>query len=117
MHGLGIDIIRISRVGKWVDDEAMLDFVFTGEERREAFSEKHPHTHLACVYAAKEAFMKAVGTGWDEGIRWRDIEVTDGDEGPAMKLYGKAMDRCEGKRIMVSVSRDGDFAAAMIVIE
>jgi holo-[acyl-carrier protein] synthase len=77
---------------------------------------KQRHRHLAAAFAAKEACMKAMGTGWGGGTQWKDIELVDEDGKESIRLYNKAGELCAGKKIFVSTNGERDFAVAMVVI-
>jgi holo-[acyl-carrier protein] synthase len=96
MHilGHGIDLVDVARIGEMIDrhGDRFLQRCFTDVERAycEA-STKRRHEHLAARFAAKEAVLKALGTGWRDGIAWTDIEVVREPSGrPTVKLTGEA---------------------------
>ena len=74
---LGMDIIQIDRLGETLDrrGQRFLERIFTPGERAYCERRKRRVTHYAGRFAVKEAVMKALGTGWAQGVRWRDIEV------------------------------------------
>jgi len=117
MHGLGTDIITISRIVHWVNDEAIINYVFTENEKLSALNKKPPHKYLAAFFAAKEAFLKAVGIGWGSGVEWKDIEVVIKNGTLSINLYNRAKELCNGKRVFVSTSSAGDSVIAMVVID
>lgn len=117
MRGIGIDIVDIPRIAPWVHDREMLDRVFTETEQRYALARRHPHACLAAMFAAKEAFMKAIGTGWNAGVSWRDIELRPGGSGEALRLYNTAEALRAGRRVFASVRCSKMFALAMVVID
>ncbi len=91
--GHGIDIIEVDRIAQSLNDHAdrFLDRVFTARERAYADQAKRKNEHLAARFAAKEAVMKALGTGWGQGVAWTDIEVVLLPSGqPTIALTGKA---------------------------
>jgi holo-[acyl-carrier protein] synthase len=75
----------------------------------------------AARFAAKEAAMKALGTGWGGGVGWRDIEVVRADTGaPSIKLRGRALERMRemgAQKIHLSLTHSRDVAAAQIILE
>ncbi len=77
----GIDIAVIERFKENVSDPAFVERLLTEAERDYIFGKRRPERHLAGRFAAKEAVMKALGTGWDKGVGWRDIEVVNGPDG------------------------------------
>ena len=117
MLSIGTDIVETSRVEHWADDADMLSLVFTMTERDSAINRKYPQRYLAVALAVKESFMKAVGTGWGDGVQWRDIEVSDGRKGCAVTLYNRAKELCEGRNVFVSTSCSRDLAVALVAIE
>jgi len=121
--GLGTDLARIDRFRKFIDDEktALLGRLFTLGEREYAFAKKDPAPHLAARFAAKEACLKAFGTGWREGISWHDMEVVPDALGrPELRLSGRAAELAGEKRVEVvhlSYSHEGDYAVATVILE
>jgi holo-[acyl-carrier protein] synthase len=114
---LGIDLILISRVRKVLSrhPERFLRRVFTPEEV--AFCRGRTH-ELAARFAAKEAVMKALGTG-ARGLAWREIEILPNRRGkPLVYLHGQAKERGETiglHGIDVSLTHEGDLAIAAVV--
>ena len=90
--GIGTDIIECPRIGKMVENhgELFLRRVYTDREIRYCQSRKHAIEHFAGLWAAKEAILKALGTGWSQGISWTDIEVRHGQRGqPRVLVCGR----------------------------
>ena len=74
--GLGVDIVKIARMRKIIDrSPAFVEKVYSAAERAYCDSHAHPEVHYATRFAAKEAVLKALGTGSSEGIGWLDVEV------------------------------------------
>ncbi len=121
--GIGIDIVSVSRIKdaekRW--GRRFLDRVFTEREIKYAMLHKSPHSRLAARFAAKEAMTKALGTGFTGGITWKDIEVLNKDSGrPEIILHGKVREIAESmevREIHLSISHDGDYAVAQVVVE
>ena len=91
--GLGTDIIEIVRIGRMVErhGELFLTRVYTDEEIRYCQRRKECFQHFAGRWAAKEAVMKTLGTGWTRGVGWRDIEVQTLKSGqPIVQVHGGA---------------------------
>jgi len=91
--GTGIDIAEVHRVGEAMErfGARFLHRVFTEGERRYCDSKANRVERYAARFAAKEAAMKALGTGWSRGVRWRDIEVSRQPGGrPTISFHGKA---------------------------
>ena len=118
-----MDLVSIRRMEKvvltWGD--RFIKRVFTDQEARICRRRPAPHAAFALRFAAKEAFSKALGLGMRRGIRWRDIEVFNDPSGkPGLRLFGVAADICREKGITVihlSLSDDGDYGIAMVVME
>ena len=119
--GLGTDLVAIGRVEAVLSRHRgrFLDRVFTPTEQADCLSRARPATHLAARFAAKEATMKALGTGWGLGVRWQDVEVrSTASTPPTLRLTGVAKERAEAQGIrqaLVSLSHDGDYAIAVVV--
>lgn len=119
--GLGTDLVAVSRVDAVLarHRERFLERVFTPTELADCLGRARPGRHLAARLAAKEAAMKALGTGWGLGIRWQDVEVqSGGSTAPSLRLQGEAKRRAEARGIrqaFVSLSHDGDYAIAVVV--
>jgi holo-[acyl-carrier protein] synthase len=93
--GHGIDIVETARIRKMADDHGQhfLDRVFTPAEQAYcAQSQKRRYEHMAARFAAKEAVLKALGTGWRGGIAWTDVEVVKDISGqPRIALTGECL--------------------------
>lgn len=119
--GIGIDLVKISRIEKaGTAHPGFLDRVFTEKEREYCGRQKNPAQHYAARFASKEAVLKAFGTGMTSGMRWTDIEVLHGEGGgPIVNLSGAARDLADlkgVKQIMLSYSHDEGFAVAQAVL-
>lgn len=92
----GIDIVDIDRLADVLDQhgERFLTRVFTPDEQAYCFSNpKRCNEHLAGRFAAKEAILKAIGTGWSRGIAWTEAEVVRAPTGrPTVRLTGRALE-------------------------
>lgn len=121
--GLGVDIAEIDRVQAVIErrGQAFLKRLFTPAEI--AYCERHRNKfeRYAGRFAAKEAAMKALGTGWRNGVTWLDIEVTRSSTGkPILQLKGRARevaDRLEVKRISLTITHSGNTALAQVIFE
>lgn len=122
IYGIGIDLIMIERIKKAAEKwgEPFLNRVFTKKELGYSFSHVRPYPHLAGRFGAKEALLKAIGTGWGKGIRWTDIEIIREDNGrPKIELSGTLNEiiiKMGIKEIMVSISHEKDYAIAQVVL-
>src|SRR5262249_17053442 len=101
--------------------ERFLRRVFTEEEIRYCNSKANRVERYAARFAAKEAAMKALGTGWNRGVRWRDIEVSRQPGGrPTMKFYGVAVEfaaKLGTKNVSLSLSHTPEHAIASVILE
>ncbi len=123
IYGVGIDLVQIKRMEevlqRWGDK--FKNKVFTAGEVAYCQKKRRAATSYAARFAAKEAFVKALGIGMRQGIHWRDIEVTHGALGkPMLKIGGRAQEICkrEGiERIFLSLTHDQDYSSAMVILE
>ena len=121
IYGHGIDIAEVSRLKKAIEkSESFKEKVFTQLENDYCESKKSMYQSYAARFAVKEAFLKALGTGWSNGIAWKDIEtVNDANGKPTVVLYAKAKELFESlglKEIHVSISHTKDIAIASVII-
>ena len=122
VRGIGIDVVRISRmrevIGRWED--RFLRRVFTEQEIAYCRSRRDPVPHFAARFAAKEAGLKALGTGLRFGIRWRELEVRrERGQAPTLVLGGRAREigRARGgSRMLLALTHDGDYALAQTML-
>jgi len=119
--GIGTDITECLRIAQMIErhGELFVGRVYTAAEIDYCRSRKLATQHFAGRWAAKEAVLKALGTGWRRGISWRDIEVTSGPGGrPQAALSGGAGDvaaRLGIRCVLVSISHCRSHATAMAV--
>jgi holo-[acyl-carrier protein] synthase len=115
-----VDIARIEQVFKRRGDRFRVR-VFTDGEISYCERRGSKLASYAARFAAKEAVMKALGTGWSEGVGWREIEVVSGPGGaPAIQLHGRALERMRemgATRAHVSLTHSGNLAIAQVVLE
>lgn len=116
--GIGTDIIECLRIAQMIErhGELFINRVYTPYEIRYCSSRKQATQHYAGRWAAKEAILKALGTGWRRGISWRDIEVRNDSQGkPVVGLRGGARDLVEQlgiREMLVSISHCRSHAMA-----
>jgi holo-[acyl-carrier protein] synthase len=123
IYGIGIDLVRTDRLEasltRWGD--RFEKRVFTEGECRTCAERIHRASCLAMRFAAKEAFVKALGTGMRAPVSWRDIEVSHTDMGkPVITLSERALGLCSRLGVgawHVSLTDDGDYGAAVVVLE
>ncbi len=116
--GIGTDIVECVRIGKMIEKhgEQFLERVFTARELRYCQGRKNATEHYAGRWAAKEAILKCLGTGWKNGISWTDVEVRNTFEGmPQVFLGGAAKELARGLEISdiwLSISHCRSYATA-----
>lgn len=121
--GIGIDIIEITRVQEALTKggERFIQRVFTLNEQHYCRSRVNPAQHLAARFAAKEAILKALGTGWRGGIKWTDIDICAGTSGvPYPVLDGLTAEQARQRGIMrwhLSLTHSDSYAAAFVIAE
>jgi holo-[acyl-carrier protein] synthase len=115
---VGTDIIECDRISQMLDKhgQTFLDRVFTRGEIAYCQQRKMAYQHYAARWAAKEAVMKALGTGWSQGIQWIDVEMGNIPGGrPFIRLHGQAAaigNRLGIDEILISVSHTKLYAVA-----
>ena len=115
---IGTDIVECCRIAEMLErhGEEFLRRVYTDGEREYCTRHRKPVTHLAGRWAAKEAVLKALGTGWSRGIGWRDVEVLRDAAGrPSVALHGAAAQiaaECGIARVLLSISHCDSHAVA-----
>lgn len=123
IYGVGIDMVEVSRIEKalkrWGD--RFLKRVFTRSEIEYCHDKARPAARFAMRFAAKEAFSKALGLGFRQGMGFHQVEVTRASNGrPSLSLHGKAQELCQGcgvNKTFLSLSDDGLYAIAVVVLE
>ena len=121
--GMGLDISEIDRIEAVISryGTSFLERIYTPREVRYCESHKNKFERYAARFAAKEAAMKALGTGWRSGVRWRDIEVANAPSGkPTLNLAGvsrEIADRLGVKNIGLSITHSGNLALAQVIFE
>lgn len=120
--GIGLDLVKIDRIRaiaeRW--QARFLDRLYTEAERRYCLARPAPYASFAGRFAVKEAVLKALGTGWTNGITWHDIQVLNDRTGrPRAAVSGRLktlMKRAGVTTIHVSLSHDTDYAVAEAVL-
>ena len=121
--GTGIDIAEVPRIAQALNrhGERFLHRVYTEGEINYCDSKANRIERYAARFAAKEAAMKALGTGWNHGVRWRDIEVSRLPGGrPTIKFHGKAAEfaaRLGMTNVALSISHTSEQAIAQVILE
>ena len=122
VRGIGIDLVQISRmrevISRW--DERFVRRVFTDGEIAYCRARRDPVPHFAARFAAKEAALKALGTGLRLGIHWRELEVVrERGQAPTLILSGRSHEigRARGgSRMLLALTHDGDYALAQAML-
>ena len=121
--GTGIDITEVPRIAEVIQryGERFLHRVFTEGEIAYCDSKANRVERYAARFAAKEAGMKAIGTGWKHGVRWRDVEVCREPGGrPTITFHGKAAEfaaKLGAKHCALSLSHTAEQAIAQVILE
>ena len=117
----GIDLVELDRIEQMIarHGDRFLERIFTERERADADAVKNRIEKLAGRFAAKEAVMKIIGTGWRDGVAWTDIEVVNDPLGrPEVTIRGKVKELADKMAlgpITLSISHTGNFAMASAV--
>ncbi len=119
--GLGLDATDIPRIQRAIDrfGDRFLNRVFTDREMAYCRRRRHPAQHFAARFAAKEAAMKALGTGHARGVLWRDIEVIRRTGPPQLQFHGGAAARysaLSAKHALVTMTHSDALAIAQVVL-
>jgi holo-[acyl-carrier protein] synthase len=121
--GVGTDLAEVSRIRESISrfGERFTHRVYTDAERAYAESKANAAERFAARFAAKEAGMKAIGTGWNFGIKWKDFEVINERSGrPKLVLHGVAQEiaqRIGVERVSISLTHTKDMAFAVVILE
>jgi len=123
IQGVGIDLIELKRFQAALKRQGipLLAKLFTAAERRYCDDKWNRVAHYAARFAAKEAVLKAMGTGWSGGIRWTDVEIARGPSGAVtVRLAGQAKKVAAKRRIRrihLNITHAQTYAAAVAVAE
>jgi holo-[acyl-carrier protein] synthase len=119
--GIGTDIVECLRIGRMIQQhgELFLTRVYTSREIRYCQGRKNATEHFAGRWAAKEAVLKCLGTGWAKGLCWTDMEIRNDPNGaPRLHLGGAAKERAQSLRIadvLISISHCRAYAMACAI--
>ena len=119
LHATGVDLIEVERIKKVIErwGERFLRRVFTPWEIAYCREKKLPHFSFAARFAAKEATLKAIGSGLSEGVRWTSIEVVADRYGsPAVRLGQKIQRLIGDKEVKISMSHTKEYAIAVALL-
>ena len=121
--GTGIDIAEVPRIRETIDrfGARFVERIFTEGEIRYCESKANRVERYAARFAAKEAGMKALGTGWNFGVRWRDVEVSRKPGGrPTLLFHGKAAEfaaKLGATNVALSLTHTPQQAMAQVILE
>ena len=121
--GSGIDIEEVSRIRGAIERHGrrFIERIFTPGEAAYAEQAANPYERYTARFAAKEAAMKALGTGWDHGVRWVDVEVVSEPKSrPRLRFHGRAADHAASlacRSISLSLSHTRRTAVAQVILE
>ena len=118
---IGTDIVECLRIGRMIEQhgELFLSRVYTEREVRYCQARKRAVEHFAGRWAAKEAILKCLGTGWQRGMSWTDMEIRNDPAGkPHVLMCGAAKDLAQSLRIsdiLISLSHCRAYATAYAI--
>ena len=120
--GLGTDMIEVERVAvKIAKESGFRELVFSKKEIDYCEAKANKFEHYAARFAAKEAFFKAIGTGWLDGTAFNEVEITNDEKGkPVLALLGEtalAIAAMNFNNILVSLTHLKTIASAVVIIE
>jgi holo-[acyl-carrier protein] synthase len=121
--GIGIDLAEVDRIREAIERHGrrFIERIYTEKEIAYVERKANKYERYAARFAAKEAGMKAVGTGWKRGVRWRDFEVTNLPSGrPTLQLYGEAAKFAENlgvRNIALSITHTAAQGMAIVILE
>lgn len=120
IRGIGIDVVEIARIEEMLSrwGARFTTRVFTEEEIGDTSGRANRAASLAARFAAKEAFAKALGTGWNSEFRWKDFSIRSSAGGQPVPSLSESMQaRLPGTRIVLSLSHADAYAVAVVVLE
>jgi holo-[acyl-carrier protein] synthase len=119
IKGIGNDIIEISRIKSVIERQGkrFLDRVFTLSEQQYCLQHKESERHFAGRFAAKEAIVKALGTGLKDGLTWLDFEILNDEKGkPVVHISPVIENLIQKSSILISISHCKEYATAFAII-
>jgi holo-[acyl-carrier protein] synthase len=121
--GTGVDLAEVARIREAIEryGSRFMDRIYTPGEVAYVERKANRYERYAARFAAKEAGMKAIGTGWRRGVRWQDFEVANLPSGkPTLRLHGVAAEvaaRLGVKAVSLSLTHTADLAMAHVILE
>jgi holo-[acyl-carrier protein] synthase len=121
--GTGVDLAEVPRIRKSIEryGERFIQRIYTPGEIAYVERKANRYERYAARFAAKEAGMKAIGTGWRRGVTWHDFEVANLPSGrPALKLHGVAADfarKMRVRNVSLSLTHTAELGMAHVILE
>jgi holo-[acyl-carrier protein] synthase len=120
--GVGLDLVDVRELQNEIDEKRQewLERVFTAAEREYCARQSDPYRHFAGTLAAKEATLKALGTGWTDQSDWQNVEVSRELEKPNLLLSGPLKEmstQLKISQLFLSITHTRDHAAAVVVLQ
>lgn len=121
--GIGTDLAEVDRIRQAIERHGrrFIERIFTSAEIAYVERKVNRYERYAARFAAKEAAMKAIGTGWRHGVRWQDFEVTNLPSGrPTLQLHGVAAKFAENlgvRQIALSLTHTAQQGMAIVILE
>ncbi len=122
IFGIGTDLVDVERMAEKLEKKAgFKELVFSADEIMYCEARTFKYEHYAARFAAKESFLKAIGTGWSKGTAFNEIEIVNDEHGkPELRFSGITLKTIEGLKlgkIFVSLSHTKTMASALVIIE
>ena len=120
--GIGVDLVKITRMREVIErwQDRFLRRVFTEQEIAYCRARRDPVPHFAARFAAKEAGLKALGTGLRLGVSWRELEVRrERGQAPVLVLHGRSQELGRsrgGNRMLLALTHEGEYALAQAML-
>ena len=121
--GVGVDLEEVARVRQAIErhGQRFIDRIYSAAEIAYVERKANRYERYAARFAAKEAGMKAIGTGWRRGVRWQDFEVANLPSGrPTLRLHGEAAKIADGlgvRNIALSLTHTVNQGMAIVILE
>jgi len=122
IFGIGTDLVDVERLAEKMEKKTgFKELVFSADEIVYCEARTFKYEHYAARFAAKESFLKAIGTGWRKGTAFNEIEVVNDEQGkPELRFLGitaKTIESLKAGKIFVSLSHTKTMASAIVIIE
>jgi len=122
IKGIGVDVIEIRRIKELIEkDEKFITKIFNESEIKYCELKVRKEQHYAARFTAKEAFFKAMGTGWRQGMKWKEVLVENDSLGkPEIKIKGSTLagfKKNKFRNVFLSISHTKNYAISLVVIE